>query len=82
MFYSALQNLELFESIIALMTSFKAAGHNFQSRLSNVSLYHKGRALAGIRAKLGSGLVDEAVMLSTVFLMIIDVSLNESRDTD
>ncbi|KAJ9643145.1 hypothetical protein H2204_002040 [Knufia peltigerae] len=71
-FYSALQNLELFESIIALMTSFKAAGHNFQSRLSNVSLYHKGRALAGIRAKLGSGLVDEAVMLSTVFLMIID----------
>ncbi|KIW20828.1 hypothetical protein PV08_01406 [Exophiala spinifera] len=71
-FYSALQNIELFESIIALMTSFQAAGQNFENRLCNVSLYHKGRALAGIRSKLGSGLVDEAVMLSTVFLMIID----------
>jgi len=72
-FHSALQNVELFESIIALITSFKAAGQNFQGRLSNVSLYHKGQALAGIRTKLSSGLVDEAVMLSTVFLMIIDV---------
>ncbi|KAK5461381.1 hypothetical protein LTS15_003444 [Exophiala xenobiotica] len=71
-FHSALQNVELFESMIALITSFKAAGQNFQSRLSNVSLYHKGQALAAIRTKLSSGLVDEAVMLSTVFLMIID----------
>jgi hypothetical protein len=59
--------------MIALITSFKAAGQNFQSRQSNVSLYHKGQALAAIRTKLSSGLVDEAVILSTVFLMIIDV---------
>ncbi|KIX95922.1 uncharacterized protein Z520_08177 [Fonsecaea multimorphosa CBS 102226] len=68
----ALQNVELFEAAVALCLSFKAAGQNFQARMCNWSLYHKGHALNGIRAKLNSGCVDEAVILATVFLMIID----------
>ncbi|KIW72343.1 hypothetical protein PV04_00542 [Phialophora macrospora] len=71
-FPAALQNVELFEATVALCLSFKAAGENFQSRMCNWSLYHKGQALSGIRNKLYSGWVDEAVILATVFLMIID----------
>ncbi|KIX07005.1 uncharacterized protein Z518_04981 [Rhinocladiella mackenziei CBS 650.93] len=71
-FPTALQNVELFEAAVALCLSFKAAGQNFQTGLSNSSLYHKGQALAGIRNKLNWGVVDEAVILATVFLMIID----------
>ena len=72
-FPAALQNLELFEATRALCLSFKAAGQNFQTRMSSQSLHHKGQALSAIRAKLNSGRVDEAVILATVFLMIIDV---------
>ncbi|KIW84458.1 hypothetical protein Z517_03708 [Fonsecaea pedrosoi CBS 271.37] len=68
----ALQNVELFEATVALCLSFKAAGQNFQTRMCNWSLQHKGQALNGIRNKLNSGCVDEAVILATVFLMIID----------
>ncbi|KAJ9605016.1 hypothetical protein H2200_010405 [Cladophialophora chaetospira] len=71
-FPAALQNVELFEATIALCLSFKAAGQNFQSRVCNWSLYHKGQALSAIRKKLNAGWVDEAVILATVFLMIID----------
>ncbi|KIW96669.1 uncharacterized protein Z519_02060 [Cladophialophora bantiana CBS 173.52] len=71
-FPSALQNVELFEATVALCLSFRAAGQNFQKRMCNWSLYHKGQALSGIRTKLNSGCVDEAVILATVFLMIID----------
>ena len=74
-FPAALQNVELFEAAVALCLSFKAAGQNFQEQMCNWSLYHKGRALSGIRSKLKSGLVDEAVILATVFLMIIDVRI-------
>ncbi|KIW30513.1 uncharacterized protein PV07_06254 [Cladophialophora immunda] len=68
----ALQHVELFEASVALCLSFRAAGQNFQTRMCNWSLYHKGQALNGMRTKLNSGCVDEAVILATVFLMIID----------
>ncbi|OAP62404.1 hypothetical protein AYL99_04607 [Fonsecaea erecta] len=68
----ALQNVELFEATVALCLSFKAAGQNFQTRMCSWALYHKGQALNGLRTKLNSGWVDEAVILATVFLMIID----------
>jgi hypothetical protein len=73
-FPDALQNVELFEAIVALCLSSMAAGRNFQTHLYNMSLYHKGKAMAGIRSKLMSGHVDEAVIVATVFLMMIDVS--------
>jgi len=73
-FPSALHNVELFEAIVALCLSFKAAGQGFQADLSKAALQHKGQALAGIRDKLASGTVDEAVVMATIFLMIIDVS--------
>lgn len=76
MFPAALQNVELFEAIVALCLSFKVAGHNSLSPLRNPSFYHKGQALAGIRAKLTAGRVDDAIILATVFLMIIDVSIS------
>ncbi|EXJ96113.1 hypothetical protein A1O1_01239 [Capronia coronata CBS 617.96] len=72
---SALQNVELFEAIVALCLSFKAAGQDFHIRLSNAALHHKVQTLAAIRRKLASGIVDEAIIMATVFLMIIDVSL-------
>ncbi|EXJ79317.1 hypothetical protein A1O3_08819 [Capronia epimyces CBS 606.96] len=72
MFPSALQNVELFEAIVALCLTFKAAGQNTQTRLSAAALHHKVQALAGIRAKLVSGTVDEAVIMATIFLMITD----------
>ena len=72
-FPSALQNVELFEASVALCLSFKAAGSNFTTYLCNACLHHKGEALAGIRNKLMSGRVDEAVIFATVLLMIIDV---------
>ncbi|ETI29032.1 hypothetical protein G647_01485 [Cladophialophora carrionii CBS 160.54] len=68
----ALQNVELFEATVALCLSFKAASQSFEARMCNWSLYHKGQALSGIRNKLNSGWLDEAVILATVFLMIID----------
>ncbi|EXJ65077.1 hypothetical protein A1O7_01417 [Cladophialophora yegresii CBS 114405] len=71
-FPAGLQNVELFEAIVALCLSFKAAAQNFEPRVCSRSLYHKGQALSGIRNKLTSGWVDEAVILATVFLMIID----------
>lgn len=73
-FPAALQNVELFEATVALCLSFKAASQGLQSRVFRKSLHHKGQALVGIRNKLTSGAVDEAVILATVFLMIIDVS--------
>ncbi len=75
-FPAALQNVELFEATVALCLSFKAAAQNFRTRMCNWSLYHKGQALSGIRNKINCGLVDEAVILATVFLMIIDVRVD------
>ncbi|OCT46770.1 hypothetical protein CLCR_01883 [Cladophialophora carrionii] len=71
-FPAALQNVELFEAAVALCLSFQAASQNFEARMCNWSLYHKGQALSRIRNKLNSGWLDEAVILATVFLMIID----------
>lgn len=65
--------MELFEALVSLCLTFQAAGQNFKTSLREASLYHKGQALVGIRTKLTSGAIDEAIILSTVFLMIIDV---------
>ncbi|KAI1613677.1 hypothetical protein EDD36DRAFT_204279 [Exophiala viscosa] len=71
-FNSALQHRELFEALISLCLTFKAASQDFKTPMREASLYHKGQALVGIRTKLTSGSIDEAVILSTVFLMITD----------
>lgn len=65
--------MELFEALVALCLTFRAAGSNFSSYLCKASLQHKCEALAGIRKKLISGQVDESVIMATVLLMIIDV---------
>lgn len=75
-FPAALQNVELFEACVALCLSFRAAGSNFTTYLCNAALHHKCEALAGIRNKLMSGQVDEAVIFATVLLMIIDVCVS------
>ncbi|KAK4945293.1 hypothetical protein LTR10_015452 [Elasticomyces elasticus] len=71
-FNSALQHRELFEALVSLCLTFQAAGQDFKTPLREAGLYHKGQALMGIRTKLTSGSVDEAIILSTVFLMITD----------
>jgi hypothetical protein len=73
-FPAALQNTDLLEAATAMCLSFRAAGCGFKGRLPHSALYHKGLALSAIRDKLANGIIDEAVMAATVFLMITDVS--------